>query len=270
MRQNKPSLPIKVNHPFPHKLAKNRKEEVEKDVLHIFKKVEINIPLLVVIKQVPRYAKFLKELCTNKKKLKGNEKVTIGENISAVLKKKLPPKEKDPGMFAIPCTIINTDVTKCMLDLAASINEMPLSIYSSLNIGPLKYAGVIIQLADRSLAYPKGVIEDVLVKVNELIFPTDFYVINMGDEHDKSSNFSPILLGRPFLKIVRTKIDVHDGTLSMEFDGEKICFNIYDFMKHSNDDNYSLCMLDTIDKLVEDSIKYFLRFEMFFPFLILV
>ena len=70
-----------------------------------FRKVEANIPFLDAIKQVPRYAKFLKELCTSKRKLKGNEKVSVGENVSTILQKKLPPKCKDPGMFIIPCKI---------------------------------------------------------------------------------------------------------------------------------------------------------------------
>ncbi|CAN6562548.1 unnamed protein product [Malus baccata var. baccata] len=82
----------------------------------------------------------------------------------------------------------------------------------------LKHDGVIIQLADRSNAYPKGVLEDVLVQVDHLVFPVDFYVLEM-DESDHSPSL-PILLGRPFMKTARTKIDVYNGTLSMEFDGE--------------------------------------------------
>ena len=103
-----------------------------------------------------------------------------------------------------------------------------------MNLGELKKTSVVLQLADRSCTYPDGVLEDVLVQVNELVFPTDFYVMNMGDAcHD-----IPILLGRPFLKIGRTKIDVHEGTLTMEFDGEVIKFNIFDAMRFSADVNY--------------------------------
>ena len=115
---------------------------------------------------------------------------------------------------------------RAMCDLGASINVMPLSIYSYLNAGPLKETGVVIQLADRSIVYPEGVLEDVLVQVNGLIFPTDFFVLDMED--DKSSNSSDILLGRPFLSTARTKIDVHDGTLTMEFDGEIIKYDAYE------------------------------------------
>ena len=95
--------------PFPSKLrGKTPKvDKANQEILETFTKVEINIPLLDAIKQVSRYATFLKELCNAKCKLKGNKKVSIGENISAVFQKKLPPKSKDPGVFSIPCTIGN-------------------------------------------------------------------------------------------------------------------------------------------------------------------
>ncbi|KAL0372339.1 UNVERIFIED_CONTAM: hypothetical protein Scaly_0915500 [Sesamum calycinum] len=192
--------------PFPERFAKSKKKEEEREILETLRKVEVNIPLLDVIKQVPRYAKFLKELCTNKSKLRGNERVSMGENVSAILQRKLPPKCKDPGMFSIPCKIGNIGIEKAMCDLGASINVMPLSIYKSLNIGPLKETGVVIQLADRSIVYPKGVLEDILVQVNELIFPADFYVLDMTE--NTSPNSTSILLGRPFLKTSKTKIDV--------------------------------------------------------------
>ncbi|KAL0296007.1 UNVERIFIED_CONTAM: hypothetical protein Sradi_6652800 [Sesamum radiatum] len=104
---------------------------------------------------------------------------------------------------------------RAMCDLGASINVMPLTIFESLHVGPLKETGVVIQLADRSVVYPEGVLEDVLVQVNELVFPADFYVLYMRE--DNSPNSTSILLGRPFLKTSRTKIDVHAGTLTMEF-----------------------------------------------------
>ncbi|KAH9716155.1 hypothetical protein KPL71_021360 [Citrus sinensis] len=234
---------------FPSRFKQSKKEEQEKEILETFRKVEVNIPLLDAIKQVPRYAKFLKELCSNKRKLSGNEKISVGENVSAVLQRKLPPKCKDPGTFTIPCTIGNTRFKRCMLDLGASINIMPYSIYNSLNLGPMEETGIIIQLADRSNTYPKGVMEDVLVQVNELVFPADFYILEMEDE--LSPNPTPILLGRPFLKTARTKIDVHDGTLTMEFDGEVIRFNIFEAMRYPSDVHFVFAM-DDINTLVQD------------------
>ncbi|XP_027171872.1 uncharacterized protein LOC113771494 [Coffea eugenioides] len=252
--------------PFPSRLAKSKKQEQEQEILDTFRKVEVNIPLLDAIKQIPRYAKFLKELCTGKKKLKGNEKVHMGENVSAVLQKKLPPKCKDPGMFTVPCKIGNIKIEKAMLDLGASINVMPRSIYNLMNIGPLKETGVIIQLADRSNAYPDGVLEDILVQIDNLIFPADFYVLDMEDDN---SNSSPILLGRPFLKTARTKIDVFTGTLTMEFDGDVIKFNIYDAMKYPGE-SHSIFVIDVIDSLAQqnfefnndDALKFVFPFEL--------
>ncbi|CAN6725324.1 unnamed protein product [Malus baccata var. baccata] len=191
------------NVPFPRRFTQSKKEESEKDILDTFRKVQVNIPLLDAIKQVPRYAKFLKELCTTRKRISNKEVVKVSENVSAVLQRKLPPKCKDPGSFTIPCVIGNTRFEQCMLDLGASINVMPYSVYASMNLGELKQDGVIIQLADRSNAYPKGVLED----VNHLIFPADFYVLEMEDSSHAPS--LPILLGRPFMKTARTKINVH-------------------------------------------------------------
>ncbi|CAN6583792.1 unnamed protein product [Malus baccata var. baccata] len=142
-----------------------------------------------------------------------------------------------------------TKFEQCMLDLGASINVMPYSIYASMNLGELKNDGVIIQLADRSNAYPKGVLEDVLVQVGNLIFPADFYVLDMEDS--PHSTPLPILLGRPFMKTARTKIDVFKGTLTMEFDGEVIDFNLSESIKFPKDD-HSCFSIDIIDDLAQD------------------
>jgi hypothetical protein len=126
-----------------------------------------------------------------------------------------------------------------MLDLGASINILPYSLYKSLGLGPLHETGIVVQLTDRSIVYPKGVVEDVLVMVDKLIFPADFFVIDM----DNDMHVAPILLGRPFLITAKTKIDlVSGGALTMEFDGEKPEYNIYDAMKHPIDD-HSLCSM---------------------------
>nr|KYP59559.1 hypothetical protein KK1_014995 [Cajanus cajan] len=101
-----------------------------------------------------------------------------------------------------------------MLDLGALINVMLASIFRSLQIGDLIPTSVVIQLENKSTVQPLGVVKDVLVKVEDLIFPTDFYILEMKDE---SSRNATLILGRPFLRTTRTKIDVYVGTLSMEF-----------------------------------------------------
>nr|XP_027072104.1 uncharacterized protein LOC113696920 [Coffea arabica] len=224
-------ITVRTNPPqFPCRLEKSKKQDKEKEILEVFRKEEINIPLLDAIKQVPKYAKFLRDLCVNRRRLRGDERVIVGENVSAVLQRNLPPKCGDPGRFTVPCKIGNTLIRNTLLDLGASINVMPKSMYASLNLGPLKETEIIIQLADRTNAYPDGLVEDVLVKVNELIFSADFYVLGMDDDH--SPDPSPLLLGRPFFSTAQTKIDVNKGTLSMKFDGELVHFNIFDTMEH--------------------------------------
>ena len=116
--------------------------------------------------------------------------------------------------------------------------------------------GVIIQLADRSVVHPEGVLEDVLVKVNELIFPTDFYVIKI--EEDSTPGSSDLLLGRPFLSTASTKIDVRSGTLTMEFDGEIVKFNVYDAISHLSE-ILSVNCVDIIDSLVEENFESIYR-----------
>ncbi|XP_027064887.1 uncharacterized protein [Coffea arabica] len=216
--------------PFSSRLEKPQKQDKEKEILEMFRKVTINIPLLDTIKHVPKYPKCLKNLCVNKKKLRGDEYIMVGENVSTILQRKLPPKCGNPDMFTIPCKIEHFNIKNAMLDLGDSINVMSKSIYDSLNLEPLKETGIIIQLVDHTFAYPDGVVEDVLVQVDGLIFPADFYVFYMNDE--SAPNPSLIILGRPFLSIAQTKIDVSKGTLTMEFDGEIVYFNIFDTVKH--------------------------------------
>ncbi|XP_027182322.1 uncharacterized protein LOC113780746 [Coffea eugenioides] len=216
--------------PFPSRLEKSKKQDKEKEILEVFRKVEIHIPLLDAIKQMSKYAKFLRDLFVNRMRLREDERVIVGKNVSVILQRKLPPKCGDPSMFTIPCRIGNTQIEKAMLDLGASINVIPKSIYASLNLGPLKEIGIIIQLTDRTNAYPDGLVENVLVKINDMVFPNDFYVFDMDDDHSPDS--SPLLLGRPFLSTAQTKIDISKGTLTMKFDREIVYFNIFNTIKH--------------------------------------
>ncbi|KAJ9542520.1 hypothetical protein OSB04_029026 [Centaurea solstitialis] len=184
-----------------------------------------------------------------KRRSKGKENMDMIENVSVVFQKNLPPKCSDLGMFTIPCMVGNVTVDRAMLDLGASINVMPYSLYTSLDVGPLKPTSVVVQLADKSIVHPRGVLEDVLVKVNELIFPADFYIVDMEENNASKSNM--MLLGRPFLKTSRTKIDVYNGTLSMEFGNKLIKFNIHDTMRYSRD-VHSLCFVNAYTPLTDN------------------
>nr|KYP35233.1 hypothetical protein KK1_043746 [Cajanus cajan] len=178
----------------------------------------------------------------------------MGRNVSALIGKSIPhipEKCKDPGTFCIPCIISNSKFENSMLDLGASINVMPLSIFKSLSLGPLQPTGMVIQLANRSVAHTAGFVEDVLVRVGQLIFPADFYVPDM--EEGFSHGSAPIILGRPFLKTAQTKINVYTGTLSMEFGDIIVHFNILDAMKFPSE-THSIFYSELIDDIVDDHI----------------
>nr|XP_027090443.1 uncharacterized protein LOC113711478 [Coffea arabica] len=209
-----PVITVKTNPlPFPNGLKKSKKQDKEKEILKVFRNVEINIPLLDAIKQVPKYAKFLRDLCVNRRLLRGDEMVIVGKNVSAVLQRKLPPKCREPG--------------------------------------PLKETETIIQLADQTNEYHDGLVEDVLVKINDLVFPTDFYVLDMDNDH--SPDPLPLPLGRPFFSTAQTKIDVNKGTLSMKFDEKIVHFNIFDTMKYLSNSNFnSIFSVSAIDPAVQE------------------
>ncbi|XP_023757623.1 uncharacterized protein LOC111906115 [Lactuca sativa] len=226
---NKTIKPLVIPPPFPSRLATLKKKQEENEFFETFSKVQINIPLLMSINQIPRYEKFLKDLCTKKWKFKANEKIQVNENVSAIIQKKLPRTCKDPGIFAIPCTIGDLHVGSAMLDLGALINVMPYLVFQSLDVGTLEETRVIIPLADKSSVSRRGVLEDVLVQVNQHFFLANFYVIDL--EEKTPSKSSMVLLGRPFMNTTHTIIDVHKGKITMDFDGETIHFNIFEEMR---------------------------------------
>ncbi|KAL5579998.1 hypothetical protein UlMin_012440 [Ulmus minor] len=175
---------------------------------------------------MPKYAKFLKDVLSNKRKFADSEKVMLTEECSAILQRKLPPKLKDPGSFTIPCTIGDFNFDKVLCDLGASVNLMPFSIFKKLGLGEVKPTLVSLQLADRSIKHPRGVVEDVLIKVDKFIFPADFIVLDMEEDREV-----PLILGRPFLATGRTPIDVHQGKLILRVQDEQVTFNLFEAMK---------------------------------------
>ena len=172
------------------------------------------------------------------------------ENVSAIQQQELPPKLTDPGKFTIPCTVGTTRFERCLLDLGAAISLMPYSIYEALNVGKLKETDIIIQLADGSLKNARGVLEDVLVNVDGLIIPADFVLVDI--EEAPTSTSLQLLLGRPFMRTARTKIDVYEGTLTMTVLGETVEFNIFDALRYPIDD-YDCFSIFVLDEILQDT-----------------
>ena len=189
--------------PFPHRLQKAKREEQFSRFLDMFKKIEINIPFAEVINQMPTYSKFLKEILNKKRKIAEDGTMNLTTSCSAVIQQKLPVKMKDLGSFTIPCSIGKYEFRKALCDSGASINLMPLSVVQRLSLGELTPTAIKLQMADRSMAQPEGVLEDVLVKVGKFIFLVDFVIMKM--EEDTQVH---LLLGRPFLATGAALIDV--------------------------------------------------------------
>ena len=145
---------------------------------------------------MPNYAKFLKELVVNKKRLEEYAMVALTEECSAILLNKYPPKLKDLGSIVVPCTFGKLANVGSLCDLGASVNLVPSSIYKKLGIGELAPTTIKLQLVNRSIKQLLEVVRNILVKVGKFFFPTDFYVLDMDDACDTS-----IILGRPFLAI---------------------------------------------------------------------
>ena len=217
--------------PFPHRLQKARREEQFSKFLDIFKKIEINIPFTEVINQMPIYAKFLKEILSKKRKIAEEGIVNLTATCSAVIQQKLPAKMKDHGSFTISCSIGKHEFKKALCDSGASINLMPLSVVQRLNLGELTPTTIALQMADRSMAQPEGILEDVLVKVEKFIFLVNFVIMQMEEDTQ-----IPLLLGRPFLATGAALIDVQKGELTLRVGNEAVHFNINRSLEHPNVD----------------------------------
>jgi len=185
----------------------------------VIKGLHVTIPFTDVLTQMPTYAKFLKDVLSNKRSLGEKETVKLTEQCSAILKSDLPPKLDDPGKFSIPCTIGKATIKRALCDLGASVSLMPRTIYDRMGVGELRPTRMSLQLADSSVRFPLGIMEDVPVQVGKYFVPVDFVVMEM--EEDKEV---PIILGRPFLRTAGAIIDVSHGTLTMNLGGEKVSF----------------------------------------------
>ncbi|XP_048227285.1 uncharacterized protein LOC125369310 [Ricinus communis] len=185
-------------------------KEYQSKILDVFKQLHINLPFVEAILQMPRYAKFLKEILSNKRKFEDFASMTLNEECSAIFQNKLLEKKHDPRSFIVPCVIGDLTISDALADLGASINVMPYNLFAKLGLVETKPTRMSIQLAGTSIKYPRGVVENVLVKVDKFIFPIDFVSLDKDGESSV-----PLILGRPFLATYRAIIDVCDGKLEL-------------------------------------------------------
>ncbi|XP_016167156.1 uncharacterized protein LOC107609659 [Arachis ipaensis] len=221
-RKNPLEEPMPI--PFPTLAKKAKKhEDLDPYMVEIFKNKEVTSPLFQAIQQVPKYAKFLKDVCTH----------------------------NDPGPSLVTCVIGGIEFMDCMCDLGACVSIMPLPIYEKLRLSPLKRSGARFVLADKSIVSVVGIAENVLVNIQGLLFPVDFHILETPPIG--SDKLSSILLGKPFLKTSRFKLDAHSGAYSFEADGKVVKFTL-DGSKKPTLEVYSIFGCDLIDhQMIEPS-----------------
>ncbi|XP_075500000.1 uncharacterized protein LOC142538577 [Primulina tabacum] len=129
----------------------------------------------------------------------------------------LPQKLQDPGEFVVPCEIRGKFEEKAICDSGASVNIMPSSLYEKLGLSKIKPTGLSLQMADKSVRTPQGIVEDVELKIDKIRLLADFVVLDMGNSQNVRA-----ILGRPFLATAGAVIDLRQGKLTMEVDGQNV------------------------------------------------
>ncbi|KAH9769486.1 Integrase catalytic domain-containing protein [Citrus sinensis] len=248
---NKVEMPVtKENQIVPVNVEDSPSEEKEETNPREY--VSVNIPLLDAIKQVPSYAKFLKDLCTKKRNMHVQKKAFLTENVSSILQHKIPLKRKDPGSPTISCSIGNHTIENALLDLGASVNLLPYSVFVKLGLGELHPTPVVLQLADRSTKIPRGIVEDVLIQVDKFYFPVDFIVIDTQPIQDSRKHI-PIILGRPFLATADTHIQCRTGNMQLSFGNMTMELNIFNIAKQPHNADDGIVDVHLIEALVDDT-----------------
>ncbi|GJS52984.1 DNA/RNA polymerases superfamily protein [Tanacetum coccineum] len=138
---------------------------------------------------------------------------------TTLLEDALPPKEKDPGSFILPCYINNLCFNKALANLGASISVMPFSTYTNLGLGKLAPTKLIVELADRTVKHPKGIAENILVGIDKFVFPVDFIFLDMPEDIK-----TPLILGRPCLSTAHAKINVFKRKITLRVGNDKVVF----------------------------------------------
>ncbi|XP_038874876.1 uncharacterized protein LOC120067377 [Benincasa hispida] len=193
--------------PFSQRMKKKQDDERQYyRFMELLKQLHINIPFTEAIKQMPKYAKFVKDMVSKKRSTGKFAMVALMKKSNTII----PPKMRDPGSFTIPCSIEGIYIDQALCDLGANIN--------------LIMWGQLYAHDGDSLACGQ----------DKFILPADFIILDYEADKDM-----PIILGRPFLSTGRVQIDVHKGEITMSINEEKLRFNIIKAMKYLEDENLS-------------------------------
>ena len=184
-----------------------------------------------------------------KRGLNVEKKAFLTKQVSSIIQCKTPVKYKDLGCPTISVNIGGICVEKALLDLRASVNLLPYSVYKQLGLGELKPTSITLSLADRSIKIPKGTVEDVLIQVDKFYYPVDFVVLNT-EPVAVGANYVPIILGRPFLATSNAIINCRNGVMQLTFGNMTLELNIFHLskkhMQPTKEGPEEICIIDTI------------------------
>ncbi|KAL7592789.1 uncharacterized protein LOC111911462 [Lactuca sativa] len=233
--------------PYPARAKKEKQEEEYQKFLDHIKALQINIPFIEAIAQMPKYAKFLKELLTNRRTMEEVKEIVLKENCSAAMLNKLPKKKGDSGSLTLPCQFGNLATIHALADSGASVNLMPYSFFKKLDLPKPRPIRMAIQLAKKTITFPRGICEDLLVKVDKFVFPADFIILDM--EVDPQV---PIILGRPLLNIESAIVDMRDSKLTLRVGEDSVTFGVDQAMKQARNSDDMAFSIDMFDELMEE------------------
>ncbi|XP_023764512.1 uncharacterized protein LOC111913024 [Lactuca sativa] len=247
-QKNKPPVnPYQPPLPYPARARQEKNEEDYQKFLEHIKALQINIPFIEAVAQMPKYIKFLKELLTNRRKMEEVKKVVLNENCSAAMMNKLPKKKGDPGSLTLPCQFGNLATIYTLADSGASVNLMPYSFFKKLDLPKPRPICMSINLANKKVTFPRGICEDLLVKVDKFVFPVDFIVLDM--EADPQV---PVILGRPFLNTASAIVDMRDSKLTLRVGDKSVTFGVDKSLKHARSSDDTAFSIDRLEELLED------------------
>ncbi|GKC40781.1 reverse transcriptase domain-containing protein [Tanacetum coccineum] len=205
--------PYKPKIPYPQRLRKEKMEAQYGKFLNVIRAVRIKVPLIDVLAGMPNYGKFIKELISNKHKIKQMSAAFLSDKSSAMIQNKVPPKLEDPKSFLIPCNFNKTFSCNALTDIEASINLIPYSLYAKLSLKSLKPTKISLRLTDRSFQYPVRIAGNMLIEV--------------------------------VIRVKQKQLNLRVGT-------ERMIFNIDSTIKHSYSNDDTCFSIDVIDEILEE------------------
>ncbi|XP_033510449.1 uncharacterized protein [Nicotiana tomentosiformis] len=229
------------------RLARKVDDSILEKFYDILKQLSVNIPFMEAFQEMSSFAKYLKDLITKKKTTK-NEVVNVTHRVSSIIATTVVQKKDDPRAFTIPCTIGLHYFVQALCDNGASINLMPLAIYKQEGLDMPRITSMRLQMADRSIKRPVGIVDDVLVKVGKFLLPADFFILDCAIDKE-----IPIVLGRPFLSTGGALMDSERNEIKFRVNNEEVTFQASKGMKlpHAYE---SISIIDVVDEL-EDLVE---------------